>query len=841
MGPGGDDTPPSVSIDSPSDGASFVEGSTVSCEGTAEDEVDGALSGSSVTWESDQDGEIGTGTTVVTSGLSVGSHTVTMTATDQAGNSGSASISITVEENDAPSASIDSPSEGSVFGRGAPVEMRGSASDPEAGSLAGSSLQWSSDQDGDLGTGESVTRTDLTVATHSIRLVATDPQGLADTASVSVTVEPNGQPSASISAPSDGATFQEGTSITFQGSGSDPEDGALTGSSLEWSSDIDGTLGTGESVTRSDLSSGMHTIVLTATDSRGAFTSDSTSIGVEGDPQVTIDQPASQSVFQQGNTVTFQGSATDPTEGTLTGSSLEWSSDLDGTFGTGESVSTSGLSAGPHTITLTATDSDGNSGSASVEVLVEATGFDIRVRFLDDFSSSERSSIRASLDSWEAAVTGDLRPVFLSSSLASSCMVEKRGVDDLAVAVQLADLDGTGGTLAQAGPRAARTNASGDFTTPICGIVTIDRADRGNSQLEQIVTHEVGHVLGIGIGALTGWGSNTAQLGTFDPFFAGSATVSAFDAVGGEAHLSDGVPLANVGGGGTAGAHWREANLSTELMTGFINSGTPNPLSRVTVAALEDIGYTVDLSAADSYSLPMPQTAIWEAEADATLSRPASSGENFGVPSGSSISDTLVAGANNGTWTADPDDERFTGLLRLNVASSLPAGVTLTDATLVLQIARIDAESSGQDIDLVRVTSAWQEDMVTWDTRPGFGATPLRTFPHDSVSSSLRLSPDALRALARDWAAGTTPNNGLAFRAPAAGSDPNFSVGFLSRHFGPLAQVRPRIEVTAETGAGVRRALREPGERIPLGDDVLGGRLHGVSPDGRILRTVEIR
>jgi hypothetical protein len=836
-GPGDDDTGPSVSISSPSDGAAFVEGSTVVFEGTAEDDEDGTLSGDAYTWESDRDGELNTGPTFATDALSVGTHTVTLTATDDAGNSGSASVDVTVEENEPPSASIESPPDDTVYGEGAPVDLEGSATDPQSGDLTGSALTWSSDRDGTIGTGEQDTTFELSAATHVIELVARDPQGLADTVTVSITVEENGQPTAAIDAPADGAAFEEGQSITFEGSGSDPEDGQLTGSSLEWTSDVDGAFGPGETVTTSSLSAGTHTIVLTATDSRSAPASDTVEIDVNGDPEASIAQPSTESIFAEGDAVTLEGSASDPTEGSLSGASLEWSSDRDGTLGTGSTVTTSSLSGGPHTITLTATDSDGNTGSASVPILVESPGFDIRLRFVDEFSESERATIEAAVEPWEAAITGDVSPVFLSTSLAEDCGLAKRGVDDLAIGVEIDDLQGN--ALAQAGPRAARVDASGDFTTPICGIVTIDSESLDDPQLERIVVHEVGHVLGIGIDPLVGWGSNTTDLSTFDPSFEGPAAESAFDGLGGEAHLSNGVPLANQGGGGTAGAHWREGNLENELMTGFINSGVDNPLSRLSLAALEDIGYEVDLAQADSYELPMPQIAIWEAEADATLSRPASSGENFGVPPGSPLDSAIVAGANNGTWTADPDGERFTGLLRLDAASSLPAGVTVDAVRLVLQVADVDSESPGKDIEVVPVTDAWDEGTVAWDSNLGFG-TSVRTFPHDSASGALELSSSALTDLATDWADGMTANHGVAFRAPDAGADPNFSIGFVSRHLlAPLTH--PRIEVVAGTGAAVGPALRRAGEPIPLGDDVRKGKIYGVDRSGQVMRVVEIR
>ena len=64
------------------------------------------------------------------------------------------------------------------------------------------------------------------------------------------------------------------------------------------------------------------------------------------------------------------------------------------------------------------------------------------------------------------------------------------------------------------------------------------------------------------------------------------------------------VPVANTGGAGTREGHWRETTFGNELMTGFLDGGI-NPLSRVTVGALEDMGYQVNYQAADQdYQLP---------------------------------------------------------------------------------------------------------------------------------------------------------------------------------------------------------------------------------------------
>lgn len=87
----------------------------------------------------------------------------------------------------------------------------------------------------------------------------------------------------SIDSPSSGAAFTEGDTVTFEGTVNDPEDGALTGSRLIWSSNQDGRLGTGTTVSRSDLSVGEHRITLQAEDRDHLIVRDTVTITVERD------------------------------------------------------------------------------------------------------------------------------------------------------------------------------------------------------------------------------------------------------------------------------------------------------------------------------------------------------------------------------------------------------------------------------------------------------------------------------------------------------------------------------------------------------------------------------
>jgi hypothetical protein len=96
---------PEVSINSPADGATFDSGASISFSGTAYDAEDGDLSDNLV-WTSNIDNKIGTGGSFFAT-LSDGIHTITASATDSGGKTGSDSISITVGTA-APEVTIDS-------------------------------------------------------------------------------------------------------------------------------------------------------------------------------------------------------------------------------------------------------------------------------------------------------------------------------------------------------------------------------------------------------------------------------------------------------------------------------------------------------------------------------------------------------------------------------------------------------------------------------------------------------------------------------------------------------------------------------------------------------------
>ena len=183
---------------------------------------------------------------------------------------------------------------------------------------------------------------------------------------------PNAPPAVTVTSPVSGSSFDEGTAISFSGTANDPEDGNLSGA-LTWSSSLAGTIGSGASFTAT-LGIGTHTVTASVTDSGGLTGSDAINVIVNAAPPVvTITAPSDGSTFTEGTTVVFTGTAVDIEDGDLS-ATLSWSSSLDGSFGSGASISTSTLSTGAHTITASATDSRGLAASASINVTINPIG-----------------------------------------------------------------------------------------------------------------------------------------------------------------------------------------------------------------------------------------------------------------------------------------------------------------------------------------------------------------------------------------------------------------------------------------------------------------------------------
>jgi subtilisin-like proprotein convertase family protein len=235
--------------------------------------------------------------------------------------------------------------------------------------------------------------------------------------------------------------------------------------------------------------------------------------------------------------------------------------------------------------------------SWSLELVVDSQSpvpfpaqFSIQLRFLGGLTATQRAVFEVAAARWSEIIIGDLPSAVVNGETIDDVLIEARGLS----------IDGPNGVLGRAGPTRLRSGSM----LPITGVMEFDMGDLARLEMEggllDVIIHEMGHVLGIG----TIWQIKNLLVGagSANPAYVGQNGMREFSALIGSQGMSP-VPVANTGGQGTRDGHWREAVFGNELMTGFLNLGQ-NPLSRLTISSLEDLGYAVNYTAADPYVLP---------------------------------------------------------------------------------------------------------------------------------------------------------------------------------------------------------------------------------------------
>jgi hypothetical protein len=225
--------------------------------------------------------------------------------------------------------------------------------------------------------------------------------------------------------------------------------------------------------------------------------------------------------------------------------------------------------------------------------------YNITLKYLVPPTEAQEAVFEEAAARWERIIIKD-EPSFtgvLPSAFLGFPPAVDGTVDDILIEVVLAPIDGPGGILGQAGPRFIRTSNALTLT----GVMFFDVADLAFlDQLdlfEEVIVHEMGHVLGVG----TLWDAGDRDLRRDEdsnPYFAGRKANVFWNAEGGTGLL----PVENAGGPGTRLGHWRESVLDNELMTGFLNLGE-NPLSRITAGSMRDLGYGAAM-VGEQYDLP---------------------------------------------------------------------------------------------------------------------------------------------------------------------------------------------------------------------------------------------
>ena len=365
---------PVISLATPTTGSSFTTTeASIALGGVAND--DSALA--EVTWTSSA------GTAGVASGTSTwstpriafnaGVNTVTVTARDKAGNSASATLSVTVKDAKAPGVRILVPTaESSFVTASSSINLGGEAVDD----VALARIAWVNDRGGsglvNLDNRWVSGAVTLQLGVNVITVTATDASGNVATDVIRVTYE-LGMPNIALTSPTQLSTYTTSSpNVALTGVASD-NGGSIT--RVKWSTDKgqsgDAVGTTSWSIPLVTVPMGTTVVTVTAYDNSGNMANVALTVtyGDTSKPAVKIYTPTTGSTMSLLNDrVTIAGTALDNVGVTQ----VTWSTDrgASGTaFGTG-SWSTPSLALVPGTtiVTITARDSAGNVGTARLSI-----------------------------------------------------------------------------------------------------------------------------------------------------------------------------------------------------------------------------------------------------------------------------------------------------------------------------------------------------------------------------------------------------------------------------------------------------------------------------------------
>jgi len=331
----------------------------VQLDGSTSSDPDGTIE--SYSWDFGN-GTTGTGATPTATYTEAGTFNVTLTVTDDAGatNSASTTVEIVTAANESPVANPGGPYNGTVD---VAVQFDGSASTDSDGTIESYSWDFGN---GTTGTGATPTATYTEAGTFNVTLTVTDDAGATNSASTTVEIvtAANESPVANPGGPYNGTVD---VAVQFDGSASTDSDGTIESYSWDFGN---GTTGTGATPTATYTEAGTFNVTLTVTDDAGATNSVSTTVViVAAANESPVANPGGPYNGIVGAAVQFNGAVSSDPDGTIVAYNWDFGN---GTTGTGATPTATYTEAGTFNVTLTVTDDAGATNSVSTTVVIVA-------------------------------------------------------------------------------------------------------------------------------------------------------------------------------------------------------------------------------------------------------------------------------------------------------------------------------------------------------------------------------------------------------------------------------------------------------------------------------------
>jgi hypothetical protein len=317
--------------------------------------------------------------------VAAGSYSVTATATDANGYTGSTYLPITVNgPNAPPTVAMTAPANGASFTAPATITLTATASDTDGSitkveflqngavlgvtNIAPYGMIWSS----------------VGMGSYTLSARATDnATGVTTSAPVTITVgAPNNPPTVSLTSPTAGSTFSAPATISLAANASDSDGSVTRVDFYQGGTLIGGSTSAPYVASWSNVGPGSYTLTAKATDNRGAVTTSSpvnvAVVTANSPPIVSLTSPSMGASYFAPATITLAATATD-TDGTVVRVDFYQGATLIGTAASPPYTYTwTNVAQGSYTLTARATDDRGSvAASAAVNVTVSGANFAI--------------------------------------------------------------------------------------------------------------------------------------------------------------------------------------------------------------------------------------------------------------------------------------------------------------------------------------------------------------------------------------------------------------------------------------------------------------------------------
>ena len=390
-GGGGTDTPPTVTLTAPAEGAT-IAGTTVALAATATDNlgvtrVDWFLDGGATAIASDTNASGGWTATWNSTTTADGAHTITARATDTIGQTANDTNAVTIDNVDTlPTVTLTSPAEGATIA--GPLPLAATAGDDRGVTrvdwfLDGGTTAIATDTSSAGGWTATWNSTGAADGPHTIRARATDTGNQTANDTNAVTIDNvDTVPTVTLTSPAEGATIA-GNAVALAATAGDDRgvtrvDWFLDGGATAIASDTNSAGGWTATWNSTSTADGPHTITARATDTGNQTANDANAVtidNVDEVPQVTLTQPA-EGATVAGTTVPLAATATDDLGVTrvdwfLDGGTTPIASDTSSAGGWTATWNSTGTSDGAHTIRARATDTTGQVANDTNDVTVD--------------------------------------------------------------------------------------------------------------------------------------------------------------------------------------------------------------------------------------------------------------------------------------------------------------------------------------------------------------------------------------------------------------------------------------------------------------------------------------